>query len=327
MGKHGESRDCFDLLVQYQNLPRKTRNMKCFLKDKLGSNYTDSKYVTFTKKMKKFKEVGGNESIFFTRKATLEKSKKKVLLLGMSYTAISSIKGKHLRVDPEAAIYLRIKNRISQIDGRDLARIKATEKLLDCNVYTISKVSNVTYKYREDRHLSNDYNSRHLTESLQKQFGKNVCFDICIFDYFWFPPGWRPASPKLFTNFVKMKEDGLLKPGGTVLLPFTCDFFCSLAALQELQEHFQIEYVTAQENPLLNATKEIRNEDMQIHFGKQLCQEELYCNLQRQKIVETMENGRITKEKLLSIYDAIPNVSCVRFIKLVSKPKTMTRWK
>ena len=211
-------------------------------------------------------------------------------------------------------MYLRRKKRISEIDGRDLARIKATEDLLKCNVYTISKVANVTYKYRKDRHLCKNYNHRNLIESLQNQFGKNVCFDMCIFDYFWFPPGWRPARQELISNFVKMKEEGLLKPGGTVLLPFTSDFFCSLAAHgPDLQENFQIEYVTAQQNPLLVATKEkIGKDDMQRYFGKDLCQEDIYCQLSRKLIMEAMENERITKKELLSKYDEIM---------LVSKPK------
>jgi len=122
-------------------------------------------------------------------------STKKVLLLGISYPDVEGhMKAhnydmeilQHQDGSVDQAVECVRRKILTEMDGRDLARVVATENVGDgYEAYTVSKEMGGIYK--ENRHVYASFNnSRSMRKAMAKAFG-TVQFQQVILDYYWMP--------------------------------------------------------------------------------------------------------------------------------------------
>lgn len=118
------------------------------------------------------------------------------LLLGMSYVDLNKtfFENKNRNVHPNAdlndfqlALDCVNKNIIGESDGRDLARCITLEIASQADIFTVSMISTTKEaKYREDRHMQNNYNLKFFADNICKRW-PGVVFQEMILDYFYMP--------------------------------------------------------------------------------------------------------------------------------------------
>eukprot|EP00592_Proboscia_alata_P030189 CAMPEP_0194440934 /NCGR_PEP_ID=MMETSP0176-20130528/118812_1 /TAXON_ID=216777 /ORGANISM="Proboscia alata, Strain PI-D3" /LENGTH=1988 /DNA_ID=CAMNT_0039265739 /DNA_START=119 /DNA_END=6085 /DNA_ORIENTATION=+ len=137
----------------------------------------------------KFNPNAWNESILSKRT--------NVLLLGVSYPCVKSqLRASNLHSDfpllypdpsVEQAVELVRRNVLTEMDGRDLARILSLEHVFnDTLAYTVSLENGSKYM---NRHLHANFNRKSLAREIKKQWGPSVKFRQIVLDYFWIPSG------------------------------------------------------------------------------------------------------------------------------------------
>lgn len=244
-----------------------------------------------------------------------------ILLLGVSFvdniTAYSDVKQ---QVE---------KGKISQIDGRDLARCLKMESLLGVNVYTVSLESAAVY--REDRHFSGNFNHRNFVKEIKRRF--NGCqFDQIILDYFWMPQGcwerhhWKTAFFKitlpLFVRESILVERKTERIGfGVIFLPFS--FYCFkeiVSASQVLRQFFSISFLRKGElydNLLWYSTQFLDAHDMMNTFGKHINQEEEYCTFDVGRMNQMLAaEDSVSITELRKVAYSLEHFNDIRFIML-----------
>jgi hypothetical protein len=174
---------------------------------------------------------------------------------------------------------------LTQMDGRDLARVVETERVGGNNVqvYTVSQEQGG--RYRSDRHYAGDFNHRKFVRALKHQFsGGGICFDQVVLDYFWIPSGWdrQHWSRSFFqTTLISLAEQQLLGPEAKVYLPFCLHVFKEvLIGRNELLQHYNVSFLrknALKEIALWRGTQAIDPRTMQWELGKRSDQVSNHC--------------------------------------------------
>ena len=275
----------------------------------------------------------------------------KVLLLGMSYPCTTNqiesenkLQSKfdldYIESSVEQAVELVRRNILTQMDGRDLARILALESSNDTHVYTASLEQGAIYN---QRHMTSNFNRTTFCSDVKTKFGKDIQFRQIILDYFWIPNGtWQKSHwtsmffKTTLVNFVKYKlldfDEGLYtendvgifstsgKGGGVVYLPFCLHCMQQLIAnLDDLSKYYTIDFVYKHEldkHALWAATNTIDPDTMQHYLGKALNQEDYYCMITPSDVYGSGTETNVTKEEVLDILRRINDFYNVRMIKL-----------
>jgi hypothetical protein len=258
---------------------------------------------------------------------------KKVLCLGVSYADVEE-QCKKLDWDArrdwaadtvDAAVQCVQRGLLTQMDGRDLARCRSTEKACQCAVYTVSQERGAIY--RSDRHLTANFNRRDFARSLQDRFGSQ--FDQVILDYFWIPAGWDAnhwTSSFFQRNLVSFAKDNLLKPTGAIYLPFCFHCFKQvLIGFPVLRKYYNISFLRKGELDqiaLWKGTQQINEKVMQGILGKHLTQEDTYCTFGPRDVCEAMDDPAVSKEDLVQLARSLENFGDIRFMRLDLLPST-----
>ena len=203
-------------------------------------------------------------------------SKRKILCLGMSYADIDRhVDSLITPNEPGGDMAVRRviecvrRDYISEMDGRDLARVVATEHEANAELYTVSQEEGA--KYRNDRHMNGNFNRTNFVRRLQEHF---LCleFDQVILDYFWIPAGWdvQHWSRTLFNNtLVELARQDVLpyrepREGellGSVILPFCYHCFKEVIGnYKVLRRYYDISFLRKKELkkvPLWRGTQQI----------------------------------------------------------------------
>lgn len=270
----------------------------------------------------------------------------KVLMLGISYPSVSGqmeekgyepdlLTNKTPSVDQSVEVVRR--KIMTEMDGRDLARIVATEQACGIDAYTVSK--EIGCVYRSDRHLHANFNARNFVQKLKESFGDDVQFSQVILDYYWMPTGWlvtrwaKTLFQKTLPNLVKeriltypstrgrrMRKKGDEIEEGVVYLPF-CAHVCKelVGGIDTLKDYYSITFVKKSELPghsLWKGTMDIDADTMQTRLGKRLDQEEVYCTFRPKDIYESMEDSHVSKPAVMRILMAIEDYENIRMIRL-----------
>jgi len=158
---------------------------------------------------------------------------RKVLLLGMSYPHIEEqmeeegysldiLDTRKLGID---LIVELVRRRIlTEMDGRDYARILAMQEQHGVQAYTVSQEQGSLYW--NERHLEANFCRHNFVKGgLQRSFGEEVKFHQIVLDYFWIPKGiWMAHHWKgSFFRSTLIDLLDVLHDEGTIWLPF-----CSL---------------------------------------------------------------------------------------------------
>lgn len=216
----------------------------------------------------------------------------KVLCLGMSYTnlpltiqekrcvAMTSkpdeaqlppldMSGTNTRPSVKAVIDNVKLGNLTAIDGRDLARCRATEVHCCVDVYTVSQEKAAVYE--PSRHLEANFNRPAFVSALQKKFGganpAKFQFDQVILDYFWIPPGWDQNhwSRGFFsTTLSDFAQHNLLKraaassqiQSGVIYLPFCFHCFRQVMANWDdsLRKYYDLSFLRTGDKDLYQIT-------------------------------------------------------------------------
>ena len=137
--------------------------------------------------------------------------------MGVSYPSVphliqstfSNNKTNLYHLDPcvEQAIELVRRKALTQMDGRDLARVLAVESSNDTHCYTVSLERAAVYYHR---HMNANFNRKSFCSEIKERFGEDIKFRQIILDYFWIPSGtWQFSHWKstffntTLPNFVK----------------------------------------------------------------------------------------------------------------------------
>jgi len=280
-----------------------------------------------------------------------------VLCLGMSYPCVSTVLSNHQRggrlverichsaPSVERCVELVLRNILSQIDGRDLARLVALEAENDILAYTVSVAGGSRY---ERRHLNANFNGRTLVEQMRGRWGNTVKFRQVILDYFWSPSGswainhWQRSFfndnvPRFVTedllNFGDLErdylfvsaegagvaEDYIYSTAAVVYLPF-CSHCLSqvVACYDKLSKYYAISFLRKDElgeHSLWRATNTISPASMKGWLAKAINQEDIYCTLDEKQIKSSAVDDYVTKEAVLEVFRIARSVE-VRMIKL-----------
>ncbi|EED92450.1 predicted protein [Thalassiosira pseudonana CCMP1335] len=288
-----------------------------------------------------------------------------ILCLGMSYPCVPKVLHNyalnrnvllnHPEPSVEQAIELVRRGIVSEIDGRDLARVKALEANNDLLAYTVSKEEGAIYD--EKKHLHGDFNRRTLVMQMKIRWGINIKFKQVILDYYWSPSGswamkhWQRSLfndniPDLvkenMLNFGDLEtdvvhvsakgrnidEDYVSSTSAVVYLPFSQHCFAQVVAcLDNLSEVFTISFLRKdelEEHSLWKATNTISAKSMQDWLGKSIDQEEKYCTLTRSQL--NQDDKYVLGEEVLSVFDRIEDSPSVRMIKLTALRKFHPRY-
>ena len=246
----------------------------------------------------------------------------------------------HIEESVEQAVELVRRSALTQMDGRDLARVLALESSNDTHCYTVSLERGAVYA---PRHTSANFNRPTFCTELQERYGHDIKFRQIILDYFWIPPGtWQKTHWKstffgtTIPNFVRQ---GLLdfnpgvcdehdvdqfstsgKGGGVVYLPFCLHCVQQiLASYDILSKYYTIEFINKhqlKDNALFAATSTIDSNVMQNWLGKALNQEDVYCTITPSEVYGSSIDSNVTKEEILGLLRRIENFYNVRMIKL-----------
>lgn len=209
--------------------------------------------------------------------------RKKVLCLGVSYANIQNMPSQsdsdldEMPSETNDDAITRViecvqRGLLTQMDGRDLARIVETERVCKVDVYSVSQEQGAVY--RDDRHYIGDFNHRKFAQALQAQF-PDVQFDQVILDYFWIPSGWdrQHWSRSFFQNtLVSLADSNMLNLNAKVYLPFCLHCLKEVLISQDvLLKHFNISFLSKnnlKEVALWKGTQEIDKRVMQFVLGK-----------------------------------------------------------
>lgn len=266
-----------------------------------------------------------------------EKSKGNLLFLGMSYAdAAWTFQNKREQIFSQniycsdsvfslEAEIMRINNSlITEIDGRDLARIMATKATFGMDVFTISLENGC--RYDANFHLNADFNSRKFTKKLVDKFGQKLSFNQIVLDYFWIPNGWTSShwhSSFFSSTLPSFAADGLLRSGAAIFLPFCLTCYKEVAAAYEnkLKHYYNVTFLRKDQLHKISlwvGTQQISSDLMLNIFGKRIDQEEIYCKLTPVAIQKSMEDSRISNETLLQFAktNGLGDFEDVRFISL-----------
>lgn len=216
--------------------------------------------------------------------------KRKILCLGMSYADIephvnSLITPKDDDGDTAVRRVVECVRRdyLSEMDGRDLARVVATEYAANADLYTVSQEEGASY--RTDRHMNGNFNRTNFVRRLQEHF---LCleFDQVILDYFWIPAGWdvQHWSRTLFSHtLIELARHDVLpyrapKEGellGSVILPFCYHCFKEvIGSYKQLRRYYDISFLRKHELdkiPLWKGTQQIDPKPMRKSMPKFFC--------------------------------------------------------
>ena len=263
----------------------------------------------------------------------MEREKKRILLLGMSYPELNRIIEEHAElrdcvvngvIDVAFVATCVHRKYLTQIDGRDMARILGIEKMYGMDVFTVSLEKSA--EYRRGHHLHADFNNRCFIEKVRRAFGKDIVFDEIMLDYFWIPRGWSDSHwrPTFFAATLSgFVEAGLLRSFGRIFLPFCLTCYREIVAVYEdvLKRHYRISFVPADElasSALWTGTQQVDGDLMQSVFGKSIEQEETYCTLSTTDLRSCMEDSRTTNRMLLRFANEhiVGGMERIRFIRL-----------
>lgn len=284
-------------------------------------------------------------------------TRQNILCLGMSYPCVeSNIEKFGLRKDavienPEKgvdqAVELVRRGILTEMDGRDLARVLALEANNDMLAYTVSMEKGAIYG---KRHLEANFNRTNFIKLMQKEWRLKV-FRQVILDYFWIPAGswamehwktsfFRTILPSLVVgnmlNFGDIDKDSVLVPASedngsldfisssaaVVYLPFCSHCFREVVASYDvLSKYFTISFMRRDqlaEHSLWKATNTIAPNAMQHWLGKAINQEEVYCKIKLQEILHGGGNANVSNEELIKVFKRIDRREEVRMIKLTA---------
>jgi len=225
---------------------------------------------------------------------------------------------------------------LTEMDGHDLVHCQMIEAHCGADVVTVSLEAAALY--RNDCHFDADFNGRRFVNQL-KCFVGNKQFYQVVLDYFWIPSVWnethwkRTFFEKVLINLVR---SGLLCKKmcvssiqtnqygkGAIYLPFCLHCFKEVISLSDkLREYFNISFLRKDELKeimLWSATQNIDRETMQLVFGKQLDQEELYCKVTLQQLKALSDDQHVTQGRLLDVAKSLREISDVQFIALYAK--------
>lgn len=119
----------------------------------------------------------------------------KILCLGMSKACVESqmdVEGYYWDIldDEDATVQqvveLVCRGILTEMDGRDLARVRAMEKLYKVDAYTVSQESGS--EYDSNFHLHANFNRANFCDALAKTFNKPKFRQVAL-DYYWIPSG------------------------------------------------------------------------------------------------------------------------------------------
>jgi hypothetical protein len=269
----------------------------------------------------------------------------KVLCLGMSYANIpGQIKHEGFRSDvldhlgPTSSINRVVecvlRNVLTEMDGRDLARCLAMEQYHRVDAYTVSQEQGAVYD--DTKHVHANFNRASFCKLLKKTFGKEIKFRQIILDYFWIPQGtWMMThwTKSFFQNTLPLLVDLLedareqTKTGlecGVIYLPFC--YHCVreiVASLGVLEQFYEISFIRKDKlkhHGLWSGTKSISPIVMQETFGKQIDQEEMYCTFSPRDVSEAMDDSTVTKKEVVKYLRCIEDFEDVRMIQLKPLP-------
>jgi hypothetical protein len=227
----------------------------------------------------------------------------------------------------QQAVELVQRRVLTEMDGRDYARLLVMEEMHHCKAYTVSQEKGAVY--RPKQHLEANFNKRTLVKSLQKHFQEDeddipLRFHQIILDYYWIPPGsWMQVhwNKSFFNTTLKELVQVLDPTDGVIYLPFCYHVVKELVASVKpvLQHYYQISFVYKQELSeclLWEATNVIDADLMQEYLGKRLDQEELYCTFGPSDVYQAMEDNHVTKREVIQVLRLIEDLSDVRMIRL-----------
>ena len=208
-------------------------------------------------------------------KATIPSARAKVLCLGMSYASVSDqlkasgVDGESVMLNPisgvERAVELVRRNVLTEMDGRDLARILSLEESGEYSAYTVSLERGSLYDM--GRHMTANFNRGRFVRDLLGRWGngrgsvnssstvgklripsgRSIRFREVYLDYFWIPPGsWAMTHWKrsfFQETLPELVALGLLEENGAgrVYLPFCLHCFKEVVAAKKiLFKHYDV---------------------------------------------------------------------------------------
>lgn len=227
-----------------------------------------------------------------------------------------------------------LRNVLTEMDGRDLARCIAMEQRHRVNAYTCSQEQGAVYD--SSKHIHANFNRASFCKSLKKTFGEDVRFRQIILDYFWIPQGtWMMThwTKSFFQNtlplFVNLLEEPREQTNtglecGVIYLPFCYHCFREIvSALSTLEQYYEISLILKDKlshHGLWSGTASISPIVMQETFGKQIDQEEMYCTFTSRDVSESMDDSTVTKSEVVKYLRCIEDFQDVRMIQLKPLP-------
>ena len=253
-----------------------------------------------------------------------ENEKPKILCLGMSTPNVSAYVQDASTITVEQVIELVQTGRLSQIDGRDFARSRATEIRHNVDVYTVSMEDG--HVMQEERHVYANFNRQGFVSNVLCKAFDNPVFYQVIIDYFWCPDSWKKDHWKksLFRiTLPKLVELGMVS--GAVYLPFS--LYCVkqvISAIDILSHYYDIGFVEKRnlgEHLLWSGTATINADEMQGVLGKKISQEDIYCTFTASDVLGGMDYDEASNEDVLQVLSGIENFGDVRMIRLTPLAK------
>ena len=213
---------------------------------------------------------------------------------------------------------------LTPAEARDTARCLAIEAAHPgAEVYTVSNANIGNVEPRVDRHVSVNFGSRHLVNSIKKLTGSALRFDQIALDYFWLPRGYAyDRIGKGLATALPALCRSVLEPTGCVYLPFHTDV---IEALEEVENSFFSEFATTlisadddmaiREHLLFTSTLSLPARTMESVFQKSLRQHDVYCKLSESEI-RKFQGSKLGEN--LHVGQGIPqsHLSNARFIRL-----------
>jgi len=245
---------------------------------------------------------------------------KSLLCLGVSYPDFSAYCEDKQTID--AILALVQSGRLTQMDGRDLARCVAAEEECNCKIYTVSQETGARYK--TNRHIYANFNRQSfIDKSLTKLLDADgfATLDQVILDYFWIPSLWdvHHWQRSFFSKTLPKLATVMTAGSGCAYLPFTLHCFLEVLVNKDLLDVFEISFV--RDNDLgriwfWKGTQSLDPKSMQEVLGKRLQQEEIYCKFGPQQLAEASEHADVTKQELLCVLRSLEDFDRIRFIQL-----------
>ncbi len=247
----------------------------------------------------------------------------------------------------DQAIELVRRGILTEMDGRDLARVLALEANNDMLAYTVSMEKGAIYG---KRHLEANFNRPNFIKLVRKEWHLKT-FRQVILDYFWIPAGswamdhwktsfFRTILPGLveenMLNFGDVDKDSALvqaseengsmdfifSSAAVVYLPFCSHCFREVVASYDvLSKFYTISFIRRDqldEHSLWKSTNTISPDAMQHWLGKAVNQEEAYCKIKLQEILHGGGNANVSNDDVIKVFKRIDRREEVRMIKLTA---------